>query len=137
MKQALYSSRTADKFVVRLPDGMRERIAGHAKTNHRSMNSEIISRLEESMTVSEGGIIEKKASDWVTNDGSVPVTMGMLLIHKATGHIGRLVDVRAVQVEGGPAGERQLHFYISTYTHETLGRNSYSGPLSDFKPVLI
>ena len=25
MKQAIYSSRTADKFVVRLPDGMRER----------------------------------------------------------------------------------------------------------------
>ena len=27
LKQAIYSSRTADKFVVRLPDGMRERIA--------------------------------------------------------------------------------------------------------------
>ncbi|MBP3860880.1 MAG: Arc family DNA-binding protein, partial [Pseudomonas sp.] len=25
LKQAIYSSRTADKFVVRLPDGMRER----------------------------------------------------------------------------------------------------------------
>lgn len=42
-------SRVADKFVVRLPDGMRERIAVLASTNHRSMNSEIIKRLEESM----------------------------------------------------------------------------------------
>ncbi len=49
MKQALYSSRTADKFVVRLPDGMRERIADVARNHHRSMNSEIISRLEQSL----------------------------------------------------------------------------------------
>lgn len=35
-----------DKFVVRLPDGMRERIATEARDNARSMNSEIIYRLE-------------------------------------------------------------------------------------------
>lgn len=35
-----------DKFVVRLPDGMRERIALQARENTRSMNSEIIHRLE-------------------------------------------------------------------------------------------
>lgn len=39
---AIYSSRTADKFVVRLPDEMRERIAEIAKTHHRSMNSQMI-----------------------------------------------------------------------------------------------
>ena len=49
MKQAIYSSRTADKFVVRLPDGMRDRIAEVARLHHRSMNSEIIARLEQSM----------------------------------------------------------------------------------------
>ena len=55
MKQAIYSSRTADKFVVRLPDGMRERIADLARNNHRSMNSEIIARLEQSM-LQEGAL---------------------------------------------------------------------------------
>lgn len=49
MKQATFSSRTADKFVVRLPDGMRERIADVARNHHRSMNSEIIARLERSL----------------------------------------------------------------------------------------
>ena len=49
MKQAIYSSRTADKFVVRLPDGMRERIADVARNHHRSMNSEIIARVEQSL----------------------------------------------------------------------------------------
>lgn len=49
LKQAVYTSRNADKFVVRLPDGMRERIAEVARTHHRSMNSEIIARLEQSI----------------------------------------------------------------------------------------
>jgi plasmid stability protein len=55
VKQAVYSSRTADKFVVRLPDGMRERIAEVARNHHRSMNSEIIARLEQSL-LQEGAL---------------------------------------------------------------------------------
>ena len=55
LKQAIYSSRTADKFVVRLPDGMRERIAEVARNPHRSMNSEIIARLEQSL-IQEGAL---------------------------------------------------------------------------------
>lgn len=50
MKQAAFSSRTADKFVVRLPEGMRDRIANVARQHHRSMNSEIIARLEQSLS---------------------------------------------------------------------------------------
>ena len=48
-----YSSRSADKFVVRLPEGMREKIASIAKCYHRSMNSEIINRLEKSLTLDD------------------------------------------------------------------------------------
>jgi len=55
MKQAIYSSRTADKFVVRLPDGMRDRVYQVAKNHHRSMNSEIIARLEQSL-IQEGAL---------------------------------------------------------------------------------
>ncbi|WP_121380460.1 Arc family DNA-binding protein [Pseudomonas aeruginosa] len=43
------NSRTAEKFVVRLPDGMRDRVAETARDNHRSMNSEIIARLEQTL----------------------------------------------------------------------------------------
>lgn len=56
LKQAIYNSRSADKFVVRLPDGMREKIAEVARTHHRSMNSEIIARLER--TLLDGGAAE-------------------------------------------------------------------------------
>ena len=41
-----YDSRTADKFVLRMPNGMRSRIEALASERHRSMNSEITIRLE-------------------------------------------------------------------------------------------
>lgn len=45
-KQAVYSSRTADKFVLRLPDGLRERVHSLANIKHRSMNAQVIHWLE-------------------------------------------------------------------------------------------
>lgn len=41
-----FPSQTQDKFTVRFPDGMRDKIAEIAKKNNRSMNSEIICMLE-------------------------------------------------------------------------------------------
>jgi hypothetical protein len=49
-KSPLPPSRTADQFVVRFPDGMRDRITIEAKANNRSMNAEIIARLEGSIS---------------------------------------------------------------------------------------
>ena len=43
-----FPSRKLDKFILRLPDGMRDAIAASAKANNRSMNAEIILRLENS-----------------------------------------------------------------------------------------
>lgn len=39
--------RDSDKFMLRLPDGMRERIKIAADLNNRSMNAEIVDTLEE------------------------------------------------------------------------------------------
>ena len=39
-------SQTQDKFIVRLPDGMREKISEAATANKRSMTAEIVARLE-------------------------------------------------------------------------------------------
>lgn len=41
------NSRTADKFVIRLPDGMREQLAARAKQGHVSMNTLCIQALEQ------------------------------------------------------------------------------------------
>lgn len=51
------NSRDADKFVVRLPDGMRGKINEVAGKNHRSMNSEIIKRLERTLNEDSTGIL--------------------------------------------------------------------------------
>jgi len=40
-------SRSMDKVIVRLPDGMRDRIKAAAERNNRSMNAEIVATLEE------------------------------------------------------------------------------------------
>lgn len=55
MSKDLPPSRTADQFVVRFPEGMRDRIADEAKANGRSMNAEIIARLDRSLAGSEIG----------------------------------------------------------------------------------
>lgn len=49
MAKEPYPSETADRYIVRFPDGMRDQIAEFAKENNRSMNAEIVSRLEASI----------------------------------------------------------------------------------------
>lgn len=41
-----FPSQQQDKFVLRMPDGMRDRIKLEAEKNNRSMNAEIIALLE-------------------------------------------------------------------------------------------
>ena len=41
------SRKLQDKFMLRLPDGMRDRIRAAAAENNRSMNAEIVAVLEE------------------------------------------------------------------------------------------
>ena len=43
---AEYESRTADKFVVRLPDGLRAQVEAEALRDDRSMNSVIVQALK-------------------------------------------------------------------------------------------
>lgn len=43
------SSREANKFIVRMPEGMHARVSEAARSQHRSMNAEIIVRLEQSL----------------------------------------------------------------------------------------
>jgi hypothetical protein len=48
MTKEPYPSEQADKFVLRLPDGMRDRIRATAEANSRSMNAGMVARLEAS-----------------------------------------------------------------------------------------
>ncbi|WP_369650227.1 MULTISPECIES: Arc family DNA-binding protein [unclassified Variovorax] len=54
MDQEKYPSDAAAKFMVRLPGDMRERLALAAKSNSRSMNSELVQRLQDSLDGTAG-----------------------------------------------------------------------------------
>ena len=47
-------SRDSDKYIVRLPDGMRDAIAKKAKAGNRSMNAEIVAILAAALTPESG-----------------------------------------------------------------------------------
>ena len=46
------SRRMTERFMLRLPDGMRDQIRAAADTNNRSMNAEIVARLQETFEAS-------------------------------------------------------------------------------------
>ena len=46
------NSQNQDKFILRLPNGMRDQIKIEAAKNHRSMNQEIVARLAFSLSQS-------------------------------------------------------------------------------------
>lgn len=54
--------RESDKFQVRLPDGMRDAIAASGKENGRSMNAEIVARLEQSFAIQPKALLSLMAT---------------------------------------------------------------------------
>lgn len=134
MKTAIYSSRTADKFVVRLPDGMRERIADHAHNNHRSMNSEIISRLEASMAADENNDSEQSSNGWRNHTGTVALTIGMVILHKPTGKVGVVKGASLIKKANL---ETSLNVRIETGESVLDGQPYISDALDQFEPILV
>lgn len=53
MAKEPYPSEAADRYIVRFPDGMRERLKAEAAKNSRSMNAEIVSRLGETLELED------------------------------------------------------------------------------------
>ncbi|NKK87564.1 Arc family DNA-binding protein [Rhizobium leguminosarum bv. viciae] len=81
MAHSLMAERTPqeqDKYVVRFPDGMRDRLKDEAAKNSRSLNAEIIARLEDSFENSNRAPssideIAKSAARQLTNAPHIPI----------------------------------------------------------------
>lgn len=60
------TGRDSDKIMLRVPDGMRGRIAAAAKLNNRTMNAEIVARLQQSFenNSSSGNLITISMDDF-------------------------------------------------------------------------
>jgi hypothetical protein len=69
-------TRASDKFILRLPDGMRAKINAVATANGRSMNSEIVSRLESSFT--EQSRVEAALADLRANMDKIAIDVAMM-----------------------------------------------------------
>ncbi|MBL5911222.1 Arc family DNA-binding protein [Enterobacter asburiae] len=55
--------RDYDKFMLRFPDGMRDAIAARAKSNGRSMNSEIVQILQDALDAGGNGDADLEVID--------------------------------------------------------------------------
>lgn len=87
-KISKFPSRSLDKFVLRLPDGMRESIGELARINQRTMNAEIVSRLEQSLGLSKG-------ADAATSAHFAPGTPAediLLELHQMVGKLSTQVE---------------------------------------------
>lgn len=56
-------SPAADKFVIRLPEGLRAKIKDLAEASHRSMNAEIIMVLERHVRLQEAAKLKNKGKN--------------------------------------------------------------------------
>jgi len=54
-----YPSEKQERFIVRLPDGMRDQIAEAAKSNNRTMNAEVVSRLQKSFEAEQRQLLSE------------------------------------------------------------------------------
>lgn len=71
--------RMSDQFGLRLPNGMRDRIAEVAEANNRSMNAEIVARLEASLV----GTSSQAEDDFDPSGLRVPMTLAGKLSDQA------------------------------------------------------
>lgn len=72
-RSAVPARQNDEKFVVRFPEGMRDEIAGTAKTCLRSMNAEIVHRMRATRDLEDEVIRLKAIIDVLLSGRSLPV----------------------------------------------------------------
>lgn len=75
------TGRDSDKFMLRFPDGMRDRLKEAAKANNRTMNAEIIDRLDRSFAAIDMGL----HGDPLDHLGKMSLMLSMLLNERIHG----------------------------------------------------
>lgn len=160
MSKELPPSRTAEQFVVRFPDGMRDRIAEAAKANNRSMNAEInhillthldslgseADALETAISKAERSNISIGLNDPVDRAAVLKVLLldELMLLRRRVGSLGGPEAVLKLdkseivkKVEGpslkGTAEEQKSHFsqILPTYPLTAILTNDELGRLAE------
>lgn len=151
-----FPSDVADKFMVRFPDGMRDRIAEAAKNNGRSMNAEIVHRLEMSfITQKQVNLFGERVADTPFD----PSVLGLVVTVDARGvplswqdisaylesieRIGKLtpgaftVNVLTPRVASGkePPKYHLISHHLDLFYQQQREKNAKQAPTEDFPPV--
>lgn len=95
-----FPSQDLDKFVVRLPAGMRERIGAAARANNRSMNADIVSGLEQLYPETFGAPARE---GMVIKPDSATADILIELQHKL-GHVTKMIEDLPKRLARGEAG---------------------------------
>ncbi|WP_371398835.1 Arc family DNA-binding protein [Marinovum algicola] len=82
-----------DKFILRLPDGMRDQVKQLAASNHRSMNAEILAALEMWLGDSRIGMDKAEFRQLMRDDAEQQLaTHGEDFPQVSIRHGGRVID---------------------------------------------
>lgn len=135
MASGPYPSDRQDQFMLRLPDGMRDRIKAAAEASNRSMNAEIVARLQGSFDVMEHAEIDTGAdvSLWMVLDAKgMPISWSEIITHiteaiRAAGgrDVAAHVAVVDAKIEGNDTRMPALNQLVRRY--RTL-RQTITGP---------
>lgn len=132
-------SRKLEQYIVRFPDGMRDSLKAQAAQNGRSLNAEIVKRLQDTLEYDEH--ISRDASAPDPNEADYGVSFGdHLKSHPAPGLAAketldtildelRFLRSSILDVRHLPDGRRQVEFAPVT-------RSDDDGPLPDALPLL-
>jgi len=96
MYRKRFDSRTADKFVIRMPDGMRGRVMEIARAQRRSMNNVLLQFLEKELLAAE-----QHTNTWIPS-------IGQAVMHSD----GILWVIKGFDLEGN---EVRLQLYNDRY----------------------
>ncbi|MFC0132057.1 Arc family DNA-binding protein [Massilia eurypsychrophila] len=106
----------ADKYIVRLPEGMRDRIAAAAKESNRSMNAEIVQRLAITLSSSEELNAELESAGYAV----LPRLMTMEIADRAATEGASIQEMTARIFAAGMHKDAPEVLYISVQPGATV-----------------
>ncbi len=92
-----YPSQTADRFLLRLPDGMRNRISESADANNRTMTKEMVLRLQKSFEPTSEALpfpVQQAVEDEVEEKGCTAAEALINLVLAGRSQGGTVLNIR-------------------------------------------
>lgn len=126
------TGRESDKFMLRLPDGMRGRVATSAKAAGRSMNAEIVARLQQSFDNADEVrrlrlLLEDKRLSGLDAEANENVRQQLYILLDTNGYVVSWAEIQAILAALRKAGNftpAEMHTEIITPDLESSTRRT-------------